>query len=180
MEHEAIDRWLEPARRGDKAARARLLDGLQDRWYRFALSLLGSREQAEEAVQETAVRFLERLSGFRADSSVSTWSLGIVLNVVREHRRKKTPLGTEEPEKIAPAEQTPDRLAQRGETKSELLKRLTNLPVRQREVIVLRFLEGLSVEETADLLGCAPGTVKASAFQGLRTMRDKMARVLAS
>ena len=65
------------ARRGDRDARGRLLRGLQDPWYRMCLSLLADADVARDATQETAVRFLRQLPGFRGDSQLRTWSLGI-------------------------------------------------------------------------------------------------------
>ena len=75
------------ARYGDRPAQARLLRWLQDPWYRLSLGLLGDVEQAREATQETAVRFLRQAAGFRGDSQLRTWALGIAINVAREMRR---------------------------------------------------------------------------------------------
>src|SRR4051794_41948083 len=68
---------------------ARLLRGLQDPWYRMCLGLLADADLARDAAQETAVRFLRQLPGFRGDSQLRTWSLGIALNVVREMKRRR-------------------------------------------------------------------------------------------
>jgi len=80
---------VEAARAGSRAARSKLLHALQDPWYRMCLGLLGNAELARDATQETAVRFLNQLPGFRGDSRVRTWSLGIALNVVREMKRRR-------------------------------------------------------------------------------------------
>src|SRR4051794_41715148 len=68
---------------------ARLLRGLQDPWYRMCLGLLADADLARDAAQETAVRFLRQLPGFRGHSQLRTWSLGIALNVVREMKRRR-------------------------------------------------------------------------------------------
>src|SRR3954466_4502567 len=80
---------IRAARQGDGAAQAALLRGLQDQWYRMVLRLLGDAENAREATQETALRFLKRLPGFEGRREIRTWSLGIAINVAREIRRQK-------------------------------------------------------------------------------------------
>jgi len=161
---------IEAARGGDRGAQAVLLRGLQDQWYRMVLRLLGDAENAREATQETALRFLKRLPGFEARSEVRTWSLGIAINVAREMRRQKK---REELTSSAPARAAgPDVQVQKRE-EAELVNRVIDkLPLRQREAVVLRFFEQLSVEETASTMGCAAGTVKALVFQALRNLRQ--------
>src|SRR5438874_1158561 len=80
---------IKAAREGERAAQAALLRGMQDQWYRMVLRLLGDAENAREATQETALRFLKRLPGFEGRSEIRTWSLGIAINVAREMRRQK-------------------------------------------------------------------------------------------
>ena len=166
---------IEAARRGDRAAQAQLLSALQDVWFRFCLSQLrGDRDLAADATQETALRFLKQLASFRGESQLQTWSLSIALNVVREQRRKRQfdPLdAAPEP----PSDTQRDaRLAEAAEEKQVLKRHLDALPERQREAITLRFLEELSVEETAVAMNCATGTVKATVHQALRALREKL------
>ena len=174
---------LEAARRGDRGAQANLLRELQDPWYRFCLSLLGNADDARDAVQETAFRFLRDLSRFRGNSSITTWSLGIALNVTREMRRKVRPALRIEPENdFIPAKlgatDTPDGRAVFSESQSMLRESLDGLPERQREAVLLRYFEELSVEETAAAMNCAVGTVKATVYQALRTLRNKLGHLI--
>jgi len=85
------DFTIASARNGDRESLSRLLRELQDPWYRLCLSLLRDPEKARDATQETAVRFLRQLPGFRGESQIRTWSLGIAINVVREIRRTARP-----------------------------------------------------------------------------------------
>ena len=165
---------IEAARRGDRVAQARLLSGFQDVWFRFCLSQLrGDRDAAADATQETALRFLKQLGSFRGESQLQTWSLSIAVNVVREIRRKRgfeTLDAAPEPAAVVP---TRDQVV--DEDERELLKEtLASLPDRQREAITLRFFEELSVEETAAIMNCATGTVKATVHQALRALREKL------
>ena len=166
---------IEAARRGDRAAQAQLLTALQDVWFRFCLSQLrGDRDRAADATQETGMRFLRQLPSFRGESQLQTWSLSIALNVVREMRRAR---GFEVLESAQePVAATP-RVARLIEDEDELAlmkQTLASLPDRQREAITLRFFEELSVEETASVMQCAAGTVKATVHQALRALREKL------
>jgi RNA polymerase sigma-70 factor (ECF subfamily) len=164
---------IEAARRGDGAAQAQLLSALQDVWFRFCLSQLrGDRDAAADATQETALRFLKQLGSFRGESQLQTWSLSIALNVVREMRRKR---GFETLDAAPEPQAATLRLTRLDEDESVLLKQtLASLPERQREAVTLRFFEELSVEQTAAVMNCATGTVKATVHQALRVLREKL------
>lgn len=172
---------IDAARAGDREACAALLQGLQDPWYRTCLSLLGGdADRARDATQETAVRFLRQLPGFRGESQLRTWSLGIAINVVRELRRagdRDGPL----PDEVGvitdgrrPGAAGPEEVAETNEWRDILRATLADLPDRQREAVVLRYFEDLSVEETAAAMECASGTVKATVHQALRKLREKL------
>lgn len=170
------------ARRGDRSAQADLLRWLQDPWYRLALSLLGDVERAREATQETGLRFLRQLPQFRGDSHIRTWALGIAINVAREMRRAPRAAGSgdwddpadERPDRDSAAGLTPHVAADLAEQRERLRSVLDDLPQRQREAVVLRFFEELSVEQTAEVMQCAAGTVKATVHQALRSLRQRL------
>jgi RNA polymerase sigma-70 factor (ECF subfamily) len=168
---ELDSRLIQAARCGNRVAQAALLRELQDQWYRMVLRLLGDMDQAREATQETALRFLKQLPAFEGRSKIRTWSLGIAINVAREMRREKK---AEELLVDAPAKGEPHQELEERE-RAEIVNRVIDaLPIRQREAVVLRFFEQLSVEESAAAMGCAAGTVKALVFQAIRNMRQKL------
>jgi RNA polymerase sigma factor (sigma-70 family) len=173
---------LQAAQRGDRDALGLLLRELQDSWYRMSLSLLSDPDLAHDATQETAIRFMKQLPGFRGDSQLRTWSLGICLNVVREIRRWSRGHGSlEEGSEAANASDCsplPDIAAERSEEIGVLRAMLVTLPDRQREAVVLRFFEDLSVEQTARAMKCATGTVKATVHQALRALRRKLEQLV--
>lgn len=168
---ELDSRLIQAARFGNRVAQAALLRELQDQWYRMVLRLLQDVDQAREATQETALRFLKQLPGFKGQSGVRTWSLGIAINVAREMRREKK---TEQLLADAAAKGEPHQELEQRESAEMVNRVIDALPLRQREAVVLRFFEQLSVEESAAAMGCAPGTVKALVFQALRNMRQKL------
>jgi RNA polymerase sigma-70 factor (ECF subfamily) len=165
------------ARSGDRAALATLLRALQDSWFRFCLALLRNADQARDATQETGLRFIRTFGTFRGDSQLQTWSLGIALNVVREMRRKNRPLPDEGHafrEAVRSEAECPSEAVALSEQRARLHAVLDDLPERQREAVVLRFFEELSVEDTARAMDCAEGTVKATVHQALRSLRSKL------
>jgi RNA polymerase sigma-70 factor (ECF subfamily) len=180
---------IEQAQRGSRTAQEALLRELQDVWFRFCLGMLRDADLARDAAQETALRFLRQLPGFRAESQLRTWSLSIAVNVVREMRRGRRP-------PISDADfdfdqLTPQRSAggssdgpgacdalERAEAQDLLRATLRELPERQREAITLRFFEELNTEQTSTAMGCAAGTVKATLHQALRALRTKMTQLM--
>lgn len=157
---------------GNAAGREKLLRGYQDIWYRFCLGMLADPDQACEAVQETALRVLENLAGFKGQSTLKTWSLGIALNVCRENKRRFRL--TALPFKHRCREETSEpaeKALGRTEQCRYIRRQIGQLPPRQREVITLRYFEELSIEETARIMGCSPGTVKAATVQALRRLK---------
>lgn len=164
---------IKAAQIGRREAIAELLRSLQDPWFRLAMTLLGNADDARDATQETALRFLRELPRFSGRSQLKTWALGIALNVIREFRRKRQLASADPPDK---ASSLPEPLAQAELAEQQRLLQafLKELPERQREALILRYFEDLSVADAASVMTCAPGTVKATVHQALRALRQKM------
>lgn len=155
---------------------AELLRGLQDILWRFCLSQLRDPVAAEEAVQETATRLIAAVSRFEGRSTAKTWALGVALNVCRECRRRRQRACVDEFPEPVDHRPLPETRAHQAEQEDAVREALAGLPSRQREAIVLRYFEQMSVEEAASAMGCAAGTVKASVWQGLRALRRAMGK----
>jgi RNA polymerase sigma-70 factor (ECF subfamily) len=109
---------------------------------------------------------------FEGRSEIRTWSLGIAINVAREMRREKE----QDALTIDPPANGhgPDGEIEQRERAQIVNRVIDSLPERQREAVMLRFFEQLSVEQSATVMGCAPGTVKALVFQALRNMKQHL------
>lgn len=171
LDKTACDSLIDAARRGQREAREQILRDLQDPWFRFCQGLLKDSDLAREATQESAYRLLKDLTKFKGQSSLKTWALGIALNVCREMRRRRG-LPSDWPEPAGGID--PGHLAANDEAVTALRHLLDELPERQRQAIILRFFEDLSVAETAQAMKCAEGTVKATVFQGLRWLKQRL------
>ncbi len=177
-----IERFLN----GDTEAFDQLVElGKHDAFAR-AYWLTGNREDAFDVVQEAYLKLLKALSHWDYSCSVSTWLHRVVTNrCIDLHRRRRTRMRVEE-EDVAEAAgqaqsgQTPDplRLLVSSEQMSELHECVRLLPPRMRRCVHLRFLEGKSILEIAELQKCAVGTVKATIHQGLRKLRAALLGVV--
>lgn len=164
---------------GDPSALEALLRSHQDLIFRFSLSQLWDKSIAVEATQETATRLIDKLTSFSGKGKLSTWVLGIANNVCREIRRKENKwkqlhthnaqLELSEPEGTNSLELIEER--------QSLNWAISQLPDRQREAVVLRYFESLSVSETAEVMQVAVGTVKASLNQALKKLRVELEHI---
>jgi RNA polymerase sigma-70 factor (ECF subfamily) len=137
------------------------------RLYRIARGVVRNDSEAEDIVQEAYVKAFAHLDAFRGDSSLATWLSRIVINEAlgRLRKRRRTVALPENPQAeiirfpLNPSDDPERTMAQRQIL--QLVERVTDsLPDVYRTVFVARVIEGLSIEETADLLGVRPQTVK--------------------
>jgi len=136
----------------------------------LALRLVGGFEpDAEDAVQETWVRAVRLLPGFRWDSALRTWLCGITVNCCREVVRKRLAVaGLDESSSSTKAGPRPEHI--------DLERTLRALPNGYREVLVLHDVEGMTHEEIGKLLEISVGTSKSQLFNARRVMRERLGR----
>ncbi len=156
------------ARLGERLAFERLVRRHQDRVFRFILRMIGNRDEAMDLTQETFLKAYRALPGWRPEARFSTWLFQIARNVALDalRRRRHTEFvsltaGPDE-EPIEPCDTAPlpeERLADKQ--RIGLLEcALRDLPVEQREILLLRELEDMSYADIAATLNIESGTVK--------------------
>ena len=149
---------------------------------------VGSEDEVRDLVQETFVKAFVGLGKFQRRSAFSTWLYRIAVNVCIDHlrRRSRRPQLMSLPEGddgIGTMEirdergESPRGAAARMEMRKAIHDAVKKLPPRQRSAVVLHLVEGFSCEDTAKVLGCAIGTVKASLFKARARLRRDL-RVL--
>lgn len=157
------------ARRFDKAAVRSIVRQNNRRLFRVARSILRDDSEAEDAVQECYVRAFTHLSEFEEKSSLSTWLTRIVVNEALGRLRKRKPTVTIDetaesaevvPFPLASSQPDPERAMAQTEIHHMIEKAIDALPDAFRIVLVARVLEEMTVEETAELYGLKPETVK--------------------
>jgi RNA polymerase sigma-70 factor, ECF subfamily len=157
---------VEACQRGDDDAFRVLFETHKDRVYSIALRYSGNSTAAMDIAQDTFVKLLSNIGQFRGDSSFESWLYRLVVNTCLDHHRKRRrflPLledGLEEALDIfrAPHESALHEMLREEQTE-RVQQVVAQLPEEQRIVVVLRYTDGLSYEQIADLLGCRRGTV---------------------
>ena len=168
---------------GDGAAFELLMRRHNRRLFRIARSVLRDDADAEDALQESYLAAYRAVGTYRADASLATWLSRLVLNHCLARRRREqrrdtivaiVPQGDDDVGEVDP--DTPDRLLVRAQLRSLLQRRLDELPEAFRTVFVLRCVEELSVEETAELLAIPEATVRSRHFRARSLLRESLAQ----
>jgi RNA polymerase sigma-70 factor (ECF subfamily) len=175
--------------RNEPAIRA-LMRRYNRRLFRLARSVLRDDAEAEDVVQEAWVRAVTALDGFRGEAAFATWLTRIALNEALGRRRKRRPTVDWESHGDTMSETEiiqfpvsamtgdPERTMARSEIREVLERSIDELPDAFRGVFVARIVEGLSVEETAELFGLKPETVKTRLFRARALLRAALDRQL--
>jgi RNA polymerase sigma-70 factor, ECF subfamily len=181
MEHEntEIARGL---RRHDPDLLDHLIEQYQHRLLRYLLYLTGNRELAEDLFQETWIKVLERGSQYDGEHNFSTWLFAVARNLsIDQLRRKKTAsldsmAGEDEaPLEIADTTQlTAFEVVAQKELSERVQAGLIAIQPEYRETVVLRFHEGLSLDEIAQITGAPLGTIKSRLYRGLNALLPKL------
>jgi len=175
------------ARQRDEAAVRVLVRRYNRRLYRIARSVLGNDAEAEDAVQEAHINAFAALDRFRGDSSFATWITRIAVNAALARARRKRPtVPLDEPRMSArviafpSTEFNPEQTMAQSQVRVLLEQVVEELPAPFRTVFVMRDVEGMSVEETAQHLALKPATVKTRLHRARRMMREALAERAAS
>jgi RNA polymerase sigma-70 factor (ECF subfamily) len=196
-----VDPLLDPARRPRSRAPDRspgvlgfeqIMRQHNQRLYRLAFSLIGDASEAEDVLQDSYVRAFNGLPHFTGRSSLGSWLAAIVRNVAIDYlrlRRARQGSYTLEADLVraeddapsalenapAPVEPTdPVHSREREEFRALLQQAIATLPDAYRAAFMLREVEGLSVEETADYLGIPPATVKTRDLRARALLRVEL------
>lgn len=178
-DRELIDATL----RGDSAAFGALVRRYQDRLLSAVVHVSGSRDEAEDVVQEAFVQAYLKLTSFAGGSSLYTWLYRIAFNTAISRRRKRRggaleqarDLGGSEPtDETEPAE---DRLL-RKERAAVVQRALAQLPDDFRTVLVLREMEGCDYDTIAQILDLPIGTVRSRLHRARLQLKIELTAVL--
>ncbi len=164
------------AQEGDAEAFGELYDRYVDLVYRYVYYRVGSAQLAEDLTSETFLRALRRLSSFTWQGrDVGAWFVTIARNLIADHyksSRYKLEMTTDDvAESGAPLTQEgPENAVLEAMQNKVLLEAVKKLNPEQQECIVLRFLQGLSVAETAQAMGKNDGAIKALQYRAIRSL----------
>ncbi len=167
-------------RRKDSEFIGRLVSQYHYRLLRYLVYLTSRREQAEDLVQETWMRVLERAGQYNGRSRFEPWLFSIARNLAIDHLRRRQKIGLNKPdaeallEVPAPDRHSPFAAAAKSEDAVRVAGALAALEPIYREALLLRFQEGLSLDEIAQVAGAPVSTISSRIHRGLAIMRSQL------
>lgn len=175
-EHAETWRLVRLAQHGDGEAFGQLYDRYVDTVYRFVYYRVGERALAEDFTSETFLRALRRIGTVSYQGrDIGAWFVTIARNIVLDHaksaRYRLEVVAAETPEP-AGSEPSTEQAVLTSLSNARLLAAVDELADEQRECVVLRFIQGFSVSETAEVMGKNEGAVKALQHRAVRKLAD--------
>ena len=167
---------VERVLKGDDGAFNELVSRYLKKIYYTSFRITRNESDAEDVTQEAFARAYKKLKSFRRDSGFYTWiyriAVNLSLNLIKKRSRIQTMLRQQQSKQV----QKPGQLDAmvNHEQNSQLLDAVARLPDKQRMTITLRILEELSTRETAEVMNCSEGTVKANLHFALRTLKKEL------
>lgn len=192
LSHDREQKILARIQGGDRGALGELLGAYQDRVYHVCLRMLGNGDDAAEATQETLLRAIKHIDGFKRGSLFSTWLLRIAMNFSISQLRKgrlRTTTSLDNPWGspgegggdgslrdfvVATRELSPLAGVERGEEIGRLNAALDTLDPALRAVLLLRDLQGMDYQQVAEVLAVPVGTIKSRLFRARVALRQAL------
>jgi len=152
------------------------IDGLvmkyQRQIYTFVYRMINDMEEAKDLTQKTFINAINSLRGFRQESSFKTWLFQIAKNLSLNHIKQNRHEDVEVDESLTGEQSGALSAVIENEIKGHIRRGLEGLPERQRLAVILRVYEGMSCSETASIMGCSEGAVKAHYHNGVKRLRE--------
>jgi RNA polymerase sigma-70 factor, ECF subfamily len=184
----AEGRLIQRIRQGEREAFYELLRPYERNLFLAALAIVRNESDAEEVAQEAVLKAFQNLGRFRGESKFSTWLIQIAINEgkmrirkARQHLYESIDEGQRSddggyiPKDFADWREIPSQALERAELRQALRQGLASLGEKYRSVLVLRDVQQLSIEETAQVLGISPANVKTRLSRARLQMRDALA-----
>ena len=189
MTHNQDENLLMQAAAGDKHAFEQLITGYEQLIYSFAYRMLGNAWDARDAAQESLVKIYKNIHKCHDISSFKSWIRAITNNTCIDELRRRSKkredsltryYETDEGEvevQFASPDPGPETQALSNERQRRIQQAINQLPVKYKQLIVMRDINGASYEELADATGLAPGTVKSRLSRARAKLKDLLADI---
>lgn len=180
-----IKRRINQVLKGDQNAYAEIIEIYKDKVFQLAYRMLGNRHEAEDISQEAFIRAYVNIHSYNINLKFSTWLYRIATNLCIDRIRKKKPdyyldaeiAGTEGLtmySQIPDQSPLPDEDIESLELQDTIQREISKLPDKYRSVIVLKYIEELSLNEISDILDLPLGTVKTRIHRGREALRKQL------
>ena len=176
--------WMQRAKYGDEHAFTCLVKAYQDKVYSMAFYMTKNKQDAEDMTQEVFLKLWRTLGTYRGEASPQVWILQIAKHTCYDYlkarkRRETEPLyyendGQEVERPLADdcEQNDPVKAVEQDERRQNVTNALMQLPPEHREVLVWRYVQGLSYEQMARLAGQSQGTVKSRVFRAKKILKN--------
>ncbi|GAB0171369.1 RNA polymerase sigma factor SigW [Lysinibacillus sp. CTST325] len=180
-----VNKKIKQVLKGDQNAFADIVSLYQHKLYQVCYRMLGNKQESEDIAQEAFVRAYMNLHTFDQKRKFATWLYRIATNLCIDRIRKKKPdyyldaevAGTEGLDmysQIAAADQLPEEQIEQMELQDRIQYEIGRLPDKYRSVIVLKYIEELSLQEISEILDMPLGTVKTRIHRGREALRKQL------
>ncbi len=183
---EVLDkRLVKLARKGDQHAFAEMVSLYKDKLYHLAYRMTGNRQEAEDVVQDTFLRVFKNLDSYDENQKFSTWIYRIATNQCIDRLRKKRKIYSLDAESsdhegldgytLLPSDdRTPESELLLSETQRLIQRAMETLPPKYKSVMILRYMQDLSLQEISDVLDMPVTTVKTRVHRGREFLRKRL------
>ncbi|MGD6805177.1 RNA polymerase sigma factor SigW [Rossellomorea vietnamensis] len=180
-----VNKRIKQVLKGDQDAFAEVIELYKDKVFQICFRMLGNRHEAEDISQEAFIRAYVNIHTFNQKRKFSTWLYRIATNLCIDRIRKKKPdyyldaevTGTEGLtmySQVAAEGQLPEEEVEEMELQAEIQRQILKLPDKYRSVIVLKYIEELSLQEISEILDLPLGTVKTRIHRGREALRKQL------
>jgi RNA polymerase sigma-70 factor (ECF subfamily) len=169
---------IEYLRRNDLAALGILFDRYSPQLYRTALAILHDSAAAEDVVQDCFLRLHQYADRIDTELPLIPWLYRVTVNLsytwVTRRQKRRVSLEALVDQLMSPPSQSPDQMAEHIDIQQRVREAVATLPMNQRVVIVLHYMNGMNVEEIADITHCPVGTIKSRLYYGREALRHRL------
>lgn len=180
-----VKKRIKQVLKGDQNAFGDIIEIYKDKVFQICFRMLGNRHEAEDIAQEAFIRAYVNISRFNIELKFSTWLFRIATNLCIDRIRKKKPdyyLDAEVPgtdglnmySQISSNTRLPEEDVERLELQALIQSEISKLPEKYRSVIVLKYIEELSLNEISEILELPLGTVKTRIHRGREALRKQL------
>jgi RNA polymerase sigma-70 factor (ECF subfamily) len=168
---------IQACQEGDREAFRLLFEAYKDRVFSIACYSLGDKATADDITQQIFVKLFTRIGQFRGDSEFTTWLYRLVINSCLDERRRQRrllPVAEFLPMSKRAYRKSPETGYERREIAGSVREAIGGLKPKMRLPILLKYIEGLSYEEIAAVLGCSKGTVASRLNRAHKALAKKL------
>ncbi|HJV47077.1 MAG TPA: RNA polymerase sigma factor SigW [Bacillota bacterium] len=181
------EKLIKKIKKGDRDAFAELVELYKDRVFQVTLRMVGNTQEAEDIAQETFLRVYSNLEHYDPSYKFSTWIFRIATNLSIDHLRKRKQTysldkemegtdGLDLHERLADPTKGPEEILLSGELQGQVQSAIETLSPKYKSIMILRYLEDLSLTEISDIVKLPISTIKTRIHRGREALKKRLKR----